>query len=89
MAGLVLAASWLVAGGEVWAAEFDHAPWDRVLKRFVTEKSRVDYAALKAEPGDLNRYVSQLAARSPVSHPQEFPARPASLPTGSTPTTRW
>ena len=79
LATLVLTAGCVVAGGEGWAAEFDHSPWDRVLKRFVTEKSRVDYAALRAEPGDLNRYVGQLAARSPVSHPQEFSTRESQL----------
>ena len=79
LAGLVIGAYWVVGCGAGWAAEFDHSPWDRVLKRFVTETSRVDYAALKAAPGDLNQYVSQLAARSPVSHPQEFPTREGQL----------
>lgn len=79
LAGLVIVAYWVVASGAGWAAEFDHSPWDRVLKQFVTETSRVDYAALKAAPGDLNQYVSQLAARSPVSRPQEFPTREAQL----------
>ena len=65
--------------GAGWAAEFDHAPWDRVLKRFVTETGRVDYRALKADPADLDQYVSQLAAHSPVSHPQDFPARESQL----------
>jgi hypothetical protein len=30
--------------------EFDHSPWDSVLKKYVTETGRVDYAALKANP---------------------------------------
>jgi len=76
---LAAAAACMGSGQAVRAAEFDHAPWDRVLKRFVTEASRVDYAALKAEPGDLNRYVAQIAARSPVSHPQDFPTRASQL----------
>lgn len=65
--------------GAGWAAEFDHAPWDRVLKRFVTETGRVDYRALQSAPADLNQYVSQLAARSPVSRPQDFPTRESQL----------
>ncbi len=36
-------------------------------------------AALKADPRELDRYVAQLAARSPVSHPQEFPTRESQL----------
>ena len=59
--------------------EFDHAPWDRVLKTYVTEKGRVDYAALKANPGDLNQYVKQIAERSPVSDPDGFPTRDSQL----------
>ena len=54
-------------------------PWDRVLKEFVTETGRVDYAALKANSADLDRYAAQLAARSPVSHPKDFPTRTSQL----------
>ena len=68
-----------VSGGTAWASGFDHAPWDRVLKRFVTESSRVDYAALQAHSSDLDRYVSALGARSPVSHPRDFPTRESRL----------
>jgi len=57
----------------------DHSPWDRVLKKFVTETGQVDYAALKADSGELDRYVAQVAARSPVSHPQDFPAHESQL----------
>jgi hypothetical protein len=58
---------------------FDYASWDRVLKTYVTEKGRVDYAALKANPGDLNQYVEQIAKRSPVSDPNGFPTRGSQL----------
>ena len=61
------------------AQPLDHSPWDRVLKKFVTETGRVDYAALKADSPDLDRYVEQLAARSPASHPQDFPTRESQL----------
>jgi len=65
--------------GTARAQEFDHSRWDRVLKKYVTETGRVDYAALKADFGDLDRYVQQIAARSPVSHPQDFPTRESQL----------
>lgn len=58
---------------------FDYTSWDRVLKKFVTEKGRVDYAALKANPGDLNQYVEQVARRSPISDPNAFPTRDSQL----------
>ncbi len=74
----VLAAVWLAgAAGAARAQGFDYQGWDRVLKRFVTEPGRVDYAALKADSGEFDRYVAQIAARSPASHPQDFP-NPAS-----------
>ncbi len=65
--------------GTARAQEFDHSPWDRVLKKYVTETGRVDYLALKADSGDLNRYAAAIAARSPVSHPQVFPTRESQL----------
>ncbi len=67
----------LAAGAQ--ARGFDHSPWDHVLKKFVTEKSRVNYAALKADSTELDRYVEQLAARSPVSHPKDFPTRDSQI----------
>jgi hypothetical protein len=44
-------------------ADFDqsHALFDGVLKQFV-RNARVDYAALKAHPQDLNRYLEHLAS---------------------------
>lgn len=47
------------------AAEFDqsHALFDAVLKQHV-KNARVDYAALKSHPQDLNRYLGQVAAVS-------------------------
>jgi uncharacterized protein DUF547 len=62
-----------------YGQEFDHSAWDHVLKEFVTEQGRVDYAALKANPAELNRYVTELAGQSPVSDPQEFPTRESQL----------
>ena len=58
---------------------FDYAPWDRVLKKYATETGRVDYAALKADSADLDRYVAEIAARSPISDPNDFPTRDSQL----------
>jgi len=63
----------------VRAGEFDHSTWDRVLKRFVTETGRVDYAALKANPSDLNEYAEQIATRSPISNANDFPTRESQI----------
>jgi hypothetical protein len=52
---------------------FSHADFDRVLERFVDEQGRVDYAALKSDPSDLDRYFFLLSSRSPDSHPALFP----------------
>ena len=68
-----------MTAGTARAQEFDHSPWDRVLKKYVTETGRVDYVALKADSGDLDRYVQQIAARSPASDPQVFPTRESQL----------
>ena len=68
-----------ITPGTACAQEFDHPPWDRVLKKYVTETGRVDYAALKADSADLDRFVAQIAARSPVSHAQDFPTRESQL----------
>jgi hypothetical protein len=61
------------------AQDFDHSAWDRVLKKYVTEDGRVDYAALKENRAELDGYIAQLAARSPESHPQDFPTPAAQL----------
>ncbi len=60
LVGLALA---LVVSSRAQAAEFDqsHSPFDAVLKRYV-KNARVDYAALKAHPQDLDRYLNQVAA---------------------------
>jgi hypothetical protein len=57
------------------AQSFDYAPWQRVLQKFVTDEGKVDYAKLKADPAELNRFTEEIAARSPLSNPQEFPTR--------------
>jgi hypothetical protein len=78
---LTLGLSLVLSGGpaEVHAQQFDQSAWDHVLKEFVNEQGRVDYAALKANPAELNRYVRDLGARSPASDPQQFPTRESQL----------
>ena len=61
------------------AQSFDHSPWDRILQQYATDAGRVDYAALKKDSAELNAYVAAIAARSPVSHPADFPTRDAQL----------
>jgi hypothetical protein len=77
MLGLWLALS--VGSVTVNGKDFDHSAWDHVLKTFVTEQGRVDYAALQAEARELDRYVAELAAVSPISDPQQFPTRQSQL----------
>lgn len=72
-----LAAGLLTCAGAARAQGFDHSAWDRVLKQYVNEEGRVDYAALRANRADFDAYIAQIAARSPESHPQEFIARKA------------
>ncbi len=45
------------------AGGFTHEAYGRVLRAFVKE-GRVDYAGLKARPGDLDAYLEQVAAVS-------------------------
>ena len=54
---------------------FNHRPLDRVLGVFVDERGRVDYASLKANPGDLKAYVRSLEQVSPESHSKRFSTR--------------
>jgi len=52
---------------------FSHEDFDRVLHRFVDDQGQVDYAALKRDSGDLERYYSLLTTCSPDSCPSLFP----------------
>lgn len=61
------------------AAGFDHAPWDALLKQHVNAIGEVDYAALQRARAPLDAYVAALAAQSPDSHPEAFPARAEQL----------
>ncbi len=60
---LALAIGGMIAASPAAAAEFDqtHGLLNNVLTEYVKD-ARVDYAALKAHPQDLNRYLDQVAA---------------------------
>ena len=53
--------------------------WARVLKQFVDDAGRVNYAALAASPQDLGRYVSWVAERDPAAWPDFRGLRPFPL----------
>ncbi|MGE3311197.1 MAG: DUF547 domain-containing protein [Limisphaerales bacterium] len=59
----------LGAGGPLQAATSngapDHQTYARVLREFVRD-ARVDYAGLKARPGDLDAYLEELARVAPA-----------------------
>lgn len=59
---LALAIGGMIAASRAAAAEFDqtHALFNNVLTQYVKD-ARVDYAALKAHPQDLTRYLDQVA----------------------------
>lgn len=57
------------------AETFRHDRLDRVLERFVDDSGFVDYAGLKADPGDLDAYVAELAKESPDNAPGRFPTK--------------
>jgi hypothetical protein len=70
--GILAAAT---GASEAGPRPFDYSPWQSVLQKFVTDAGRVDYAALKADPAELNRFTDEIAARSPTSNPQDFATR--------------
>ncbi len=57
------------------AGVFDHSKWDGVLQTYVKGIGEVDYAALKANRGDLDAYVRLLGESSPANRPALFPSR--------------
>lgn len=69
-----------IANGALAAPHlFSHDNFDHVLRRFVNEEGRVNYAALKDEAQDLDRYYGMLSLYSPDSHPQLFPTEQSKL----------
>jgi hypothetical protein len=53
----------------------DVPAFDRLLKSYVLDDGTVKYAALKAGLDPLTRFVQQIGAVSPDSHPSLFPSR--------------
>jgi hypothetical protein len=53
--------------------------WAAVLRRFVDEEGRVDFAGLARDRGDLDAYVAWVYRVSPASDPALFPGRPDRL----------
>ncbi|MCA9550022.1 MAG: DUF547 domain-containing protein [Myxococcales bacterium] len=58
---------------------FSHAHFAAVLARFVDDEGRVDYEELRAQRGDLEAYLAQLAKASPEATPSRFETRDAKL----------
>jgi uncharacterized protein DUF547 len=56
------------------AGQFPHDLLDQVQSTFVDERGRVDYAALKAHPEALKRYLLWVERFSPQSQPWLFPS---------------
>lgn len=55
------------------------AAWARVLREHVLDDGRIDFVALRRDPGDLDAYVAWLAENGPVATPARFPTRAAKL----------
>ncbi len=66
LAILVTVATLLLAPPPASAEGFDHAytTWDKVLRRHVDDRGRVDYAAVAEDPG-LDAFLAELAAVPP------------------------
>lgn len=58
---------------------FSHEDFERVLQGFADDRGLVDYAALKKNPRDLERYYLLLSTYSPDSHPTLFPSKQSKL----------
>jgi hypothetical protein len=61
------------------AAEFDHSPWDRVLKQYVNTKGEIDYRGIQKDRRDIDAYLGALRAASPKNKAELFPTRADAL----------
>jgi hypothetical protein len=52
--------------------KIDYSEFDRLTRKYIDEQGLVDYRGLKAELPALKKFVDQIAAVSPDSHPQLF-----------------
>lgn len=50
------------------------ARWAGLLKNHVDAEGRIDFAAVRDQPGDLHAFVGTIAEFSPWSHPERFPS---------------
>ncbi len=53
--------------------------WARLLNAHVDDQGRVDFYAVSAKPGDLDRFVAAIAGYGPTTQPQDFDDRVAVL----------
>jgi hypothetical protein len=60
------------------AADLEKA-WSNVLSKYVDENGRIDFLGISKDRGDLDAYVSWIAATSPASSPVAFPTKEAKL----------
>jgi hypothetical protein len=54
-------------------ADFDHSGFDGVLRKHVNSIGEVDYAGLKRDRAELDRYVAAISQTSPKKSPTQFP----------------
>lgn len=57
----------------------DYALLEQVLQKYVRPDGTVDYKGLRASPGQLSKFTSQIASVSPDRLPELFPTRQAKL----------
>jgi hypothetical protein len=57
------------------AEPFSYGGWSALLAEIVSPDGRVDYPRLAARRDRLERFVAELGAESPESHPGRFPTR--------------
>ncbi|MCA9538263.1 MAG: DUF547 domain-containing protein [Myxococcales bacterium] len=80
-AGIAVVLFWFRPGGvsgprpepvPVEGKGFEHSAFTKVLQAVVGADGRVDYAALRADPGPLDHYLGQLRAVGPGNAPHRF-----------------
>jgi Protein of unknown function, DUF547 len=68
----VIVFSWMLLTTTQAQQRIDYSEFDRLTRKYVNGQGLVDYGGLKTELPALKRFVDQLAAVSPDSHPQLF-----------------
>jgi hypothetical protein len=72
LAGVTI--SRMAGAAEPASPGFSHDVWGKVLREFVDNRGRVDYAALASSRQDLDTYVSRIEKEGPRTTPQAFPS---------------